>query len=80
MPRYRYGIEENAATALFALEDAQITRLISAIEALAAEPATLPDSYSLDPQGRRLANKIAGSFLIGNLVRAFRSTPAHPAD
>ena len=65
MPRYRYAIEENAATALLALSDAQITSLVAAFEALADQPAEKPDSYSLDARGRPLANKIAGDFLIG---------------
>lgn len=65
MPRYRYAIEENAATALLALDDAQIALLVAAFEALADQPAAKPDSYSLDAQGRPLANKIAGDFLIG---------------
>ena len=65
MPRYRYAIEENAVTALLALDDAQIAALVAAIEALADHPAARPDSYSLDAQGRPLANKIAGNFLIG---------------
>ena len=65
MPRYRYAIEEDAATALLALEDSHITRLIATIESLAADPTNRPDSYSLDAQGRRLANKVGGNFLIG---------------
>ena len=65
MPRYRYAIEENAATALPALDDAQIASLVAAFEALAYQPSARPDSYSLDAQGRPLANKIAGDFLIG---------------
>ena len=65
MPRYRYVIEEDAATGLLSVEDSQIRRLIAAIEALAADPKGRPDSYSLDAQGRPLANKISGNFLIG---------------
>ena len=65
MPRYRYVLEENAATSLLALDDAQIARLLIAIENIAEDPAAQPDSYSLDAQGRPLANKIAGPFLIG---------------
>ena len=65
MPRYRYAIEEDAATALLALEDSQITRLVATIESLAADPTARPDSSSLDAQGRPLANKVGGNFLIG---------------
>ena len=65
MPRYRYAIDENAVTALLALNDAQIASLVAAFEALADQPAARPDSDILDAHGRPLANKIAGDFLIG---------------
>ena len=83
MPRYRYAIEENAATALLALSDAQITSLVAAFEALADEPWEKPDSYSLDAQGRSLANKIVGDcshrLLVRTRFEALAHSPHRPA-
>ena len=68
MPRYRYVIDEDAATALLASEDAQIVPLLAAIEAIAEAPEARPDSHSVDAQGRPVANRIAGKYLIGYWV------------
>jgi hypothetical protein len=65
MPRDRWLIEENAATAVLILGDAEIAGLVAAFEDLAEIPTATPDSYSLDAQGRPLANRIAGKFVIG---------------
>lgn len=64
MPRYRYVIEEDAATALFALADTEVRQLVAAIEALASDPSAKPDSHRLDRQGNVLANAITGNFQI----------------
>jgi hypothetical protein len=57
-------VDEAAFTWLLALEDAQITRVLSAIENLAENPSAPADYYSLDNRGRRLASNVGGGFLI----------------
>lgn len=64
MPRRRYVVDEDALTALLALEDSQITRLLSVIENLAEDSSIPADCYSIDDHGRRLPSKVAGEFLI----------------
>jgi hypothetical protein len=64
MPRHKYVVDEAAFTALLALDDGEIARLLCAIENLAENPTIMPDYYSLDGRGRKLASKIAGSFLV----------------
>ena len=85
MPRYRYALDEGAVTAMLVLNDHEIGQLLAAIEAVANNPHAKPDSYSLDRQGRPLANVATGRFLIGywpdhraRTVQVFRIDPLEP--
>ena len=78
MPRYGYVIDESAALALLTLDDSSIGALVAAFEMLAEQPATRPDSYSLDAAGRPLASKAFGRFLVGLLVRPSCAKASHP--
>ena len=64
MARYRYVVDEEALSALLAVEDRSIALLLPRIETIVEQPTADVNYYSFDTFGRRLANKIAGDFLI----------------
>jgi hypothetical protein len=64
MARYRYVVDEDALVALLALQDWSIALLLPHIEAIVEQPSAGVNYFSYDAYDRRLANKIAGDFLI----------------
>ena len=64
MPRFRYVIDESALAALLVLGDNDIAILMPAFESITEDPLAAVDFYSLDAQGRRFPNRIAGKFLL----------------
>ncbi len=64
MARYRYVVDEEALLTLLAIEDQAIARLLPHIEAIAELPSTCADFHNEDIHNCRIANRLAGDFLI----------------
>jgi hypothetical protein len=64
MPEHTYALKRAAVEALLVLEDAEIKRVLLALELLVEQPDKPPDSATRDDQGRQLLFRYVGELII----------------